>query len=285
MAWRESDPTAPMPPHIQRPDSAAEAAQFARYLSTRDPALREVLVRRFLPLARHLAGRYVGTADRDDLEQVAALALLKAIERYDPERGLAFSSFAVPTILGELKRYFRDLGWTVRVPRDLQELSLRISRVTEQLTAELGRSPTAQDLADRCDASVEQIVEALATSTAHRPDSLDRPRSEDDDESVGEILGAREDPAFAQAETAADLDQLLAHLSDRERLILHLRFGLELTQAEIGARVGVSQMQVSRLIRRSIEQLHTAAASPGTSARTAGIERMTSNTSRFGTRE
>ena len=119
-----------MPPHIERPDSEAEAAQFARYRSTRDPALREALVRRFLPLARHLAGRYVGRADRDDLEQVAALALLKAIERYDPERGLAFSSFAVPTILGELKRYFRDLGWAVRVPRDLQELALRISRVT-----------------------------------------------------------------------------------------------------------------------------------------------------------
>ena len=121
MAWRESDPTAPLPPPIERPDSAAEAAQFARYLSTRDPALREVLVRRFLPLARHLAGRYVGTADREDLEQVAALALLKAIERYDPERGLAFSSFAVPTILGELKRYFRDHTWTVRPPRRLQE--------------------------------------------------------------------------------------------------------------------------------------------------------------------
>jgi RNA polymerase sigma-B factor len=103
-----------MPPRTERPDAQQDAADFARYLSTRDPALREVLVRRFLPLARHLAGRYAGNADRDDLEQVASVALLKAIERFDPERGLAFSSFAVPTILGELKRYFRDLGWTVR---------------------------------------------------------------------------------------------------------------------------------------------------------------------------
>jgi len=130
MAWRESNPTTPMPPPIERPGGEADAAQFARYLSTRDPALREVLVRRFLPLARDLAGRYAGRADRDDLEQVAALALLKAIERYDPGRGLAFSSFAVPTILGVLKRYFRDLGWAFRVPRELQELALRISRVT-----------------------------------------------------------------------------------------------------------------------------------------------------------
>ena len=262
-----------MPPRTERPDAQQDAADFARYVSTRDPALREVLVRRFLPLARHLAGRYAGSADRDDLEQVASVALLKAIERFDPERGLAFSSFAVPTILGELKRYFRDLGWAVRVPRDLQELSLRISRVTEQLTAELGRSPTAQELASRCEVSVEQIVEALATSTAHRPDSLDRPRSEDDEESVGEVLGAREDPAFAQVDTAAELDQFLEHLSDRERLILHLRFGLELTQAEIGQRVGLSQMHVSRLIRTSIDQLHTAATSPDTPTRHAGIER------------
>jgi RNA polymerase sigma-B factor len=248
--------------HSQSPGARTDAAEFARYHRTRDPALREALVRRFLPLARHLAGRYARRAERDDLEQVAALALLKAIERYDPERGNAFSSFAVPTILGELKRYFRDLGWTVRVPRDLQELSLRLSRVTGELTAALGRSPTVAELAQHCDVGVEQVVEALATSTAHHPDSLDRPRSEEDEESVGEVLGAREDPAFAQVETAAELDQLLRQLSDRERLILHLRFRLELTQAEIGERVGVSQMHVSRLIRESIEQLHSAASPP-----------------------
>src|SRR5215203_2704383 len=132
--------------HRDRPD----AADFVRYARTRDPALREALVRRLLPLARQLAGRYAASAEREDLEQVAALGLLNAIERYDPERGIAFSSFAVPTILGDLKRYFRDLGWAVRVPRDLQEVALRIYRVTDELTAELGRSPTAEELARRC---------------------------------------------------------------------------------------------------------------------------------------
>jgi RNA polymerase sigma-B factor len=251
-----------MTPDSPSPSARNDSAAFARYVRTRDPAARDELVRRYLPLARQLAGRYAGRAERDDLEQVAALALVKAIERYDPQRGLAFSSFAVPTIIGELKRYFRDFGWTVRVPRELQELSLRINRHMGPLTAELGRSPTVDELARRCDAGPEQIVEALATTTAHRPDSLDRPRIEDDGETVGAVLGASEDPAYAHVETAAEVDQLLSHLTDRQRQILHLRFGLELTQAEIGERVGLSQMHVSRVIRQTIEELRDAASQP-----------------------
>jgi RNA polymerase sigma-B factor len=240
-----------------------DAAEFARYRDARDPALREALVARFLPLAWGLASRYVGRAERDDLEQVAALALLKAIERYDPDRGLAFSSFAVPTILGELRRYFRDHAWSVRVPRDVQELSLRVSRVTDTLIAELGRTPTPAELARRCDATVEQILDVRATATARDPDSLDQPRYDDQDDSAA-MLGARDDPEFARVENAAVVDGLLARLPERERRVLQLRFQRELTQAEIGRHLGISQMHVSRIIRRSIDTLHQAAASqPG----------------------
>jgi RNA polymerase sigma-B factor len=239
------------------PAARTDMAEFERYRRTSDAALREALVRRFLPLARHLAARYAGRGEREDLEQVAAVALLKAIDRYDPARGMAFSSFAVPTILGELRRYFRDLGWAVRPPRELQELSLRVARAGEELTGRLGRSPTAAELAERCDTSVEHVLEALATRSAHRPESLDRPRYDDEDsETAGERLGAREDPELARAEAAVVVDDLMKVLSERERTILRLRFHEELTQAEIGARMGCSQMHVSRLIRRAIERLH-----------------------------
>jgi len=232
---------------------------FARYRERRDPATREELATRYLPLARHLARRYSSRGELDDLQQVASIALLKAIERFDPDRGLAFTTFAVPTILGELKRYFRDHGWMVRVPRDVQELKLRLDNITEGLTSELGRSPTPGELADRAGATVEQVLEALAANTAHYPDSLDRPVTEDGDEMI-ELVGAREDPGFARAENAALVDRLLDTLSERERHILRLRFEEELTQAEIGARLGLSQMQISRLIRKSIGVLQETAA-------------------------
>lgn len=251
-----------MPESARHPVSAvarADGETFSRYQQTGDPALQEALVRRYLPLAHALAGRYPGRAERDDLEQVAAVGLLKAIDRYDPGRGLAFSSFAVPTILGELKRYFRDLGWTVRVPRDLQELALRLDRETGPLTAELGRSPTADELAQRCQTTTEHVLEALATVTAHRPDSLDRPRSEDDDESVGTALGGAEDPAYGNAENALMVDNWLRRLPEREQLILYLRFEHDLTQSEIGEHVGLSQMHVSRVIRASLQQLRSEA--------------------------
>jgi RNA polymerase sigma-B factor len=238
-------------------NSAANADVFTAYHRDRDAATRELLANRYLPLARHLARRYRGRAELDDLEQVASVALLKAIDRFDPSRGLEFSTFAYPTILGELKRYFRDLGWTVRVPRELQELTLRLDALREGLTGELGRSPTVAELASRADVSTEQVVEAIAAGSAHHPDSLDRPLSEDGDLAI-DVVAAHDDPGFDRAENAVVVDGLLATLSEREQEILRLRFEHDLTQAEIGRRLGVSQMHVSRLIRQSISTLQQA---------------------------
>ena len=248
--------TTSLPPGRTAQHDAAQL--FARYRRDHDPATRDALVARFLPLAHHLARRYNRGADADDLQQVASLGLLKAIDRFDPERGLAFTSYAVPTILGELKRYFRDHGWTVRVPRDLQELKLRIDTVSQTLTAELGRSPTPAELAERANATTEQILEALAAATAHHPDSLDQPHSDDGDDAI-DFLAANE-PGFERVDDAALVDELLNTLSDRERIILRLRFETDLTQAEIGDRLGISQMHVSRLIRRAITTLQTTTA-------------------------
>jgi RNA polymerase sigma-B factor len=232
---------------------------FLRYQQDHDPADREALLQRFLPLARHLARRYTnGGADPDDLEQVASLGLLKAIDRFDPGRGLAFTSFAVPTIIGELKRHFRDYGWSVRVPRALKELAAKVDDAVETLNGELGRTPTTEEIAARCEVSVEQVLEARATATAHRADSLDKPAFEDDEETVGPAIGA-EDPAFERVERAADIDRLLALLPEREQRILRLRFEEDLVQREIAERVGLSQMQVSRSISQSIEILRDGA--------------------------
>jgi RNA polymerase sigma-B factor len=223
----------------------------------RDDASRAALVERFLPLARHLARRYQGGGEDEDLVQVASLGLLKAIDRFDPARGIAFSSFAVPTIIGEIKRYFRDHGWAVRVPRDVQELAVRLGTVSRELSARLQRAPTPAELAERCDVSVEQVLEALATETAHRPDSFDRPRDDDGDEPA--YGPGKEDPALAGVEDADEIAAWLALLPARERAVLRLRFQHELRQWEIGELLGLSQMQVSRLIRRSMSTLQDAA--------------------------
>ena len=239
------------------PHTPPNSEAFQAFHRDGDPATRELLATRYLPLARHLARRYRGRAELDDLEQVASLALLKAIDRFDPTRGLEFSTFAYPTILGELKRYFRDLGWTVRVPRELQELTLRLDSLRETLTSELGRSPTVAELARRAEVTEEQVVEAISAGSAHHPDSLDRPLSEDGDLAI-DVIAAGDDPGFARAENAVVVEGLLATLSERERLILKLRFEKDLTQAEIGRQLGVSQMHVSRLIRQSIASLQEA---------------------------
>jgi RNA polymerase sigma-B factor len=231
---------------------------FARYRRDHDPATRDALVDRFLPLAYHLARRYHGGAEADDLQQVASLGLLKAIDRFDPAHGAAFTSFAVPTILGEIKRYFRDHGWTVRVPRDLQERKLRVDAISQTLTGELGRAPTAAELAERANVSTEEIVEALAAATAHHPDSLHQPVGDEGDEAISFL--AAEEPGFGQVDDAVFVDGLLETLSERERVILRLRFEHDLTQTEIGDRLGISQMHVSRLIRHAIAELQTASA-------------------------
>jgi RNA polymerase sigma-B factor len=226
-----------------------------------DQTARDALVERFLPLARQLARRYQhGGEQLDDLVQVASLGLLKAIDRFDPARETAFSSFAVPTILGELKRHFRDKGWSVRVPRDLQELSVRVERVTDSLGRELGRAPTLAEVAERTGHTEEQVLEAREAAGAYRAVSLDRPRDDEEDgeSSVGAAMGV-EDPGFGVAEDAATVQRLMRVLTDREREVLRLRFAEDLTQSEIGARVGVSQMHVSRLIRQAVGRLRTAA--------------------------
>jgi RNA polymerase sigma-B factor len=231
---------------------------FERLRLTGDPAAREQLVERYLPLARQLARRYQRAEEPlEDLVQVASLGLLKAVDRFDRGREVAFSSYAVPTILGELKRHFRDRTWSVRVPRDLQELALRVDRAVTQLSAGRRRAPSVGELAEAVGASQEQVLEALEAAAAYRAGSLDAPRSaqgEDPTETVADSL-AVEDSGFVHAEQRATLEPLLARISERERLVLHLRFSEDLMQAEIGKRIGVSQMQVSRLIRQALARL------------------------------
>jgi RNA polymerase sigma-B factor len=229
-------------------------ALLVRYQRERRPADRDALVERYRPLALSLARRYGTGDDRDDLEQVAMIGLINAIERFDPSRGLAFSSFATPTILGELKRHFRDRGWMVRVPRDLQELAVRVDRVMEELTSELGRVPTPAEIAKHSGTTIERVLEARATTTAHRAISLDAPTDHANEQPRSAAI-AREEPGYERAETAADLERLLSQLNERERLILRLRFEDDLSQREIGERLGISQMHVSRLIRTAITSL------------------------------
>jgi RNA polymerase sigma-B factor len=248
------------PPPGAPPERIARAEMdrrlLVRYHREGDRAAREELVQRFLPLARQLARRYAhGGEPLDDLIQVASPGLLKAVDRFDPDRETAFSSFAVPTILGEIKRHFRDRGWSVRVPRDLQELAVRVERGADEAARELGRAPTIDELAKRLDVSAEQVLEAREAAAAYRAVSLDRPRSEDeDDDTVAASFGA-EDPGYALAEEAATVAHLMRRLTEREREVLRLRFVEDLTQSEIGQRVGVSQMHVSRIIRQAVTRL------------------------------
>ena len=238
-----------------------DRALFARYLDTRDPVDREILVERFLPLARQLARRYQRPEEPfDDLFQVACLGLVKAIDRFDLSRDVAFSSYAVPTILGEIKRYFRDRTWSVRVPRDLQELALRVDRKVAELSTDLRRTPTVPELAEALGAQEEEILEALEASGAYRATSLSTPRGNDDEagETLGDTVGTDED-GFGLAEDRATLAQLLRAVTPRDREVLRLRFEDDLTQAEIGELIGVSQMQVSRIIRQSLGRLRTVA--------------------------
>jgi RNA polymerase sigma-B factor len=218
---------------------------------------REELARRYLPLARQLASRYSNPNEPlDDLVQVASLGLVRAIDRYSPERGTPFRAFAVPTILGELKRHFRDTGWSVHVPRDAKDLALRVDRASRELTDRLGRSPQVDELAQFLELSVEQVVGALEAVNAHFGVSLDAPAagSEFDPVPLVEVLGS-EDDRLALAETALDLAAGIRRLPYLERRALSLRFGEDLKQIEIAERLGCSQMQVSRLLARAAQRL------------------------------
>jgi RNA polymerase sigma-B factor len=235
-------------------------ALFVRWQRDRDPRARDLLVSRFMPLARKLARRYSGREPLDDLLQVASVGLLKAVDRFDPARGNAFTSLAVPTILGELKRYFRDVGWFAHVPRGIQESSLKVQEAERQLSAKTGRSPTAQEIAAYAELTVEEVVEALYAAAAHHSTSLDAPVGESEEGGVlSETLGV-EDERFERVEDAATIAGSLRGLSKLERHVLILYFLQEQTQTQIADRVGVSQMQVSRILRRATERLRELAA-------------------------
>lgn len=229
---------------------------FRRYARFGDPLAREELFHRLFPLARKLTSRYLRAGESpDELVQVAAIGLLKAIDRFDPERGVAFSTFASPTILGELRRHFRDYTWAIRVSRPAQERATALTAAAERLAARLGRAPTPAEIAAETGWTREQALEALELSSANRPVSLDAPLddTEGDPVTLGEGLG-HEDEGFARVDARAAVVCALRRMPEREREILVLYFLKGLKQSEIAAGVGISQMQVSRTLRRALER-------------------------------
>jgi RNA polymerase sigma-B factor len=239
-----------------------ERRLLVRYHKEGDLGAREELCERFLPLARDLALRYTYTDEPfDDLLQVASLGLVKAIDRFEPGRGTKFTSYAAPTILGELKRHFRDKGWSLHVPRDLQERTLAVSRATEVLSTELGRSPKVREVAEHLGCSVEQVLEAQEAAASYEAASLDAPTARGDEESASlvELLGG-EDSAYELVEDRDAIASTWLALPEVERKVVELRFMHDLTQREIGERIGYSQMHVSRLLRRALNRLESAAA-------------------------
>jgi RNA polymerase sigma-B factor len=239
----------------------AERQLLVRYHRNGDLAAREELIERFLPLARDLALRYTYTDEPfDDLFQVASLGLIKAIDRFEPGRGTKFTSYAAPTILGELKRHFRDKGWALHVPRDLQERALAVGRERESLSKRLGRSPTVREVALALGCSVEAVLEAAEAAASYETASLDAPVTKDEEESAAlvDLLGG-DDLAFELVDSRDAIANTWKTLPDVERRVVELRFMHDLTQREIGDRIGYSQMHVSRLLRRALTRLESAA--------------------------
>jgi RNA polymerase sigma-B factor len=219
-----------------------------------DESARDRIVERYLPLVRSLASRYAGRGEAfEDLVQVGSIGLLLAIERFDTERGVQFATYAVPTIVGEIQRHFRDRTWALHVPRRMKELSLRLTRTIETATADLGRAPTIAELAEATGIDEDEVVEALETYHAYSARSLSQPLGSDaaGEETMQDVLGA-EEIGYEEVEDGALVQVGLAALDPRERLIVELRFFEGLTQSEIAARVGISQMHVSRLLRRAL---------------------------------
>lgn len=244
-------------PHVQDAEHGRLEPLFRRCQREGDCAAREALVRQFLPLARKLARRYAQSSEPyEDLVQVASLGLVKAIDQFEPDRGVDFPGFAIPTILGELRRYFRDGTWSVHVSRGAKERALAVRDATERLTDLHGRAPTVQQLAEYLELSIEDVVDGLFARKGYVAESLDAPAAtaEDGARTVGDTLGA-EDESYELIEARMVLADALRSLPERERRILHMRFVEEMTQSEIGAQIGTSQMQISRLQQRSIERL------------------------------
>ena len=256
-----NDETAVTPSPGPDEQLADERALLRRYAADPTPAVREELVARFMPLARRLASRYSGGAEPfDDLVQVASVGLVKAIDRFEPDRGTAFSTFAVPTILGELKRHFRDRGWSIHVPREVQERILKVEKALAELPARLGRAATVDDIAEKLGVTPEQVLEAMHASQGHHAVSLDASPAMGDGEEhapLRERIGGQ-DIGFETVEYGAAIEGALSEISQRDREILHLRFVEDMTQSEIAKRVGVSQMHVSRILRSTLETLRRA---------------------------
>jgi RNA polymerase sigma-B factor len=236
--------------------SANDKALLRRYHEQGDLQAREELIEQYMSLVRSLARRYSYRGEQlEDLVQIGAIGLIKAIDRFDLDRGVELTTYATPNIIGEIKRHFRDKGWSVRVPRGLQELNVRLSRLIERLTVELSRSPKIAELAEAAGVTEEEVLEALESSRAYSSLSLSGGGGDDDDdldplESIG-----TEEHMYEVSEDRAVLEPGWRVLDDRERRILHLRFFEGLTQSQIAQQVGISQMHVSRLIRRSLEKI------------------------------
>lgn len=249
----------------RRSDDYADAMPLFEELAAlpdddvRRTELRDKLVTRHLAVARHIALKFGGRGEpADDLEQVATLGLIHAVDRFDPARGIAFLAFAVPTMMGEVRRYFRDTAWAIRLPRRLSELHLTLNRASRELSQALGRAPTARQLADHLGITVQEVLEGLEAGQSYRATSLDDVGPDPDESSpLSAKLGVH-DPELDTVENRAVLGPLLAQLDERERQILVLRFFEHLTQTQIGERVGLSQMHVSRLLARTLEQLRAA---------------------------
>lgn len=259
-------PTATAEPRAQTSLDASLATrtesdeQLLRRYQDGDVRAREEVVHRFLPLTKRLAGRYRHTGEsQEDLEQVACMGLIKAVDRYDPNLG-PFVRYAVPNVMGELKRHFRDKGWGMHVPRSVQERFLQVNDAMDQLSGRLGRSPSPKDIAAHTGLEIEEVLEALEAATAYSPVTLDAPHPGDGDSerTLADSLGG-EDPSFELVDLGQALAPAFRALPQREQIILKLRFIDDLTQSEIAERVGVSQMHVSRLLRRSLDRLSAAA--------------------------
>lgn len=240
-----------------RPVVHAEKELLMRVRDSGDKAAREELITRYLPLVRSLARRFASRGQPvDDLIQVGSIGLIKAIDRFDLGRGVELSTYATPTILGEIKRYFRDKGWAVKVPRALQDLNVRLNRIIEHMTVDLHRSPTIAELATAAAVSEEEVVEALESGRAYSSVSIFSGGSGEDEESL-ELLDClgHDEQAYDVVEQRRMLAPAMERLDPRERLILHLRFFEGMTQTQVATRIGISQMHVSRLIRKSIDSL------------------------------
>jgi RNA polymerase sigma-B factor len=232
---------------------------FDRWRRRGDERARAELVNRHLPLVRQLARRYAYTSEPlDDLVQVGSVGLLQALSRYDARIGSSFKAYAVPTILGELRRHFRDTAWSVHLPRSLQERTRTVQVAISSLQSSLGRSPTIAEIAERIEASSEEVIEALEARLAYRVESLDAPTDPGDERDKWRSAGAV-DGGFDTAEQAACLSRALKALPDRERALVRLRFEEDLSQSEIGRRLGISQMHVSRLLRRALARMEAIA--------------------------